>query len=431
MANKIRVFICYRKILSQKENGQIIRQKNTEAEILNYILDQSGSFDPWIDSAELAAGMKWETEIYRQLLASDVVLVLIGPGTSESEWVKREIALATALGISITPIGFDLSDEQMANEAKALSINDLQWIVTRNVHLSRANALLAEIKTSLEEASRATRERQRTTLEELWNRRKPFKPKARDIQKVATYKLFRNEPRILLHVASGDMMKIKNVDVFVNSENDYMQMARFFEARTISSMLRRRGAYVANGRYQDTVQQELDWHLRNHGRPVQAADAFATSAGGPHSELAKVNKARAIIHVAAVQAVDAEARVVPYKEPHQIETAVRSALTQLATLNEADGVFSPPGTDQRSDQEVRAKAGLGKLRSIVFPLLGTGQGGAKTDEVIEPIIDSLIGYLSDYDNLDLRDTLQEVYLSAFSEDDVSIVNAALNKRLSS
>lgn len=421
MANKIRVFICYRKKLLYEEDGQLIRQDNTHAEILHDILRKSESYDPWVDEQKLAAGMKWETKIYSQLLASDVLLVLVRPGTSESPWVQREIALATALGISIVPIGFDLSDEQMTHEVKELSINDLHWMITRNVRLNRSDALLAEIRIPLEEASLATRERQRTTLGELWNRRNPLKVKARDSQKAASYRMFTDEPQVLLHVASGDMMRIKNVDVFVNSENDYMQMARFFESRTISSMLRRRGARVVNGHYQDTIQQELDWHLRDRGRPVQAAEAFVTSAGGPSSELAKVNKVRVIIHVAAVQAVDAENRVVPYKEPHQIEASVRATLAQLAALNDADGVFSPPNTEQRFDQEARAKAGSGRLRSIAFPLLGTGQGGAKTSEVIEPIIDSLIGYLSDQDNIDLRRTLHEVYLSAFNEDDMRLV----------
>jgi O-acetyl-ADP-ribose deacetylase (regulator of RNase III) len=426
MASKIQVFICYRKILSYQENGQIIRQKNTEAETLHEILKKSGNYDPWVDTSSIP-GMEWETTIYKELLKSDVLLVLIGPGTSESPWVQREIALATALGITIVPIG--LSDKQMTNEAKGLSIDSLQWTITKNIRWSRTDALLAEIETSLKNASAMTRERQRTTLKELWNRQNPLKPKAPDNQKAASYRLLKDDPQVLLHVASGDMMKIKNVDVFVNSENDYMQMARFFESRTISSMLRKRGARVINGRYQDTIQQELDWHLRDRGRPVQAAEVIATSTGGPSSELAKFNKARVIIHVAAVQAVDAVCRVIPYKEPYQIQASVHAMLAQLAALNDVDGVFSPPNTDQRFDQEARAKAGHGRLRSIVFPLLGTGQGGAEVSEVIGPIVESLIGYLSDNDNSDLRDTLSEVYISAFSEDDVSVVKATLNEKL--
>src|SRR5262245_17669791 len=211
MAKKIRVFICYRKVLSHQKNGQLILQKNTEVQILHHILSQGGIYEPWVDSAEIAAGMEWETKIYKELLASDVLLVLIGPSTAQSEWVRREIALATALGISIIPIGFDLSNEEMTEEAKGLSINDLQWMLTKNINASQANALLAEIKIPLEKAFEATRERQKIVFENLWSRRNPVKTKASDNQKAISYRLLKGKSKILLHVASGDMMKIRNV----------------------------------------------------------------------------------------------------------------------------------------------------------------------------------------------------------------------------
>jgi hypothetical protein len=114
----------------------------------------------------------------------------------------------------------------------------------------------------------------------------------------------------------------------------------------VSSIIRRRGARVKAGRYQDTIQQELDWALRDRGRPVHAAEAFATSAGGPDSELARVSKTRAVIHVATVQTVDAESRLIAYKNPQLIESSVRTALAQMAEINRTAGVFSPP--DQTS-----------------------------------------------------------------------------------
>src|ERR1700722_4493289 len=370
MADRIRVFICYKKMLSRQEGEQIYQQKNVEADILQNVLstDARRTYEAWVDNAMLTAGMQWETEIYRQLLASDVLVVLVGPGTSKSEWVRREIALANALGISIVPVGFDLSDEQMIEETKGLSISDLQWIVTRNIKFGRGAALLAELDVDLRRAAAATRERQRLTLDALWRRRVPTRKKAADNQQVRSFDLITEPQRVSLHVASGDISKVRNVDVIVNSENDYMQMARFFETRTVSSILRRRGARVKNGRYQDTIQQELDWQLRERGRPVQAAEVFPTSAGGPDSDLARVNKARAILHVAAVQAVDAESRVIPYKHPQQIEAFVHAALSVVKELNRLSGVFSPPDSDQRAEQERLAAIGKGQLESIVFPL---------------------------------------------------------------
>ena len=429
MADKTRVFICYKKVLSRDDNGQRVQQKNTEAEIFHYLMSQHGAYEAWVDNARIAAGMKWETEIYRQILQSDVLVVLVGPGTSESDWVRREIALANALGISVVPVGFDLSEEQMAAEARALSIGHLQWAITQNIRLNRGRALLAELDEALRKAAAATRERQRDTLNAMWSRRKVSRIKAADNQWAASFHLTSAAESTVIHVASGDLSKVRNVDVFVNPENDYMQMARFFESHTVSSVLRRRGATIKNGLYQDTIQRELDWQLRERGRPVQAAEVFATSAGGPGSELAKVNKARVILHVAAVQAVDAESRVIPYKHPHQIEASVRGVLSAVADLNQLKGVFSPPGTDQRAEQERLAELGRGRLQSIIFPLFGTGQGGAEPEEVIVPMLDGLLEFLADADNHVFAQELSEVYVSAYGKRDVESVISTLAERL--
>lgn len=429
MTDRVRIFICYKKILEYQESGQRVIQKNTDAAILHYLLSNHGMYEPWVDNARLAAGMKWETEIYRQLLTSDIVVVLVGPGTSKSEWVRREIAFANAFGISVVPVGSGLTEEQMIEETKALSISDLQWIITRNIQLNEGPALLAELDGALRSAFAATKERQRITLDELWKRRAPTRKKAPDIQRAASFELTPRPRRIALHVTSGDIAKIRNIDAVVNSENDYMQMARFFESHTVSSILRRRGARVKNGLYQDTIQQELDWQLRERGRPVLASEVFATSAGGPDSDLARVNKARVVLHVAAVQAVDADSRVIPYKHPQQIEASVRTVLSTLAEVNQLSGVFSPPGTDQRLEQERLAAHGDGRLRSLIFPLLGTGEGGADTTEVIDPMIDGLISFFSDADNQALAETLQDVYICAYTQEDVETVIAGIERRL--
>ena len=130
MAIKTKVFICYKKVLA----GGI---PNKEADTLSYILNSDQQiFESWVDDARLSAGMAWETEIYRQLLVSDVLLVLIGKGTAESQWVRREIALATALGIAIVPLGFDMTIDEMIKETKDLEIYHLQGKVTKNIAMN-------------------------------------------------------------------------------------------------------------------------------------------------------------------------------------------------------------------------------------------------------------------------------------------------------
>ena len=425
----IKVFICYKKILSRERDGKIVEQKNTEASILHYILGMDeGLFDPWLDESELAAGVAWETEIYKRILESDVLLVLIGQGTSKSPWVQREIALATALGISILPLGFDLTWDELDSEMKALNIDHLQGKITHNIKLQTVKPLLSELRDDLVKASHRTKEEQDKTLSSVLARRNPPAPKAPDNQKAATYVLEINGRKFNIHIAGGDISKVKNIDVLVNSENDYMQMARFFESRTVSSILRRRGARVRDGKYEDTIQHELDWQLRDRGRPAQAAEVFVTSAGGLGSELASINKARYILHVAAVQAVAAEGKVIPYKQPYQIEACVRNCLSKMKEINSSKGVISPPDSEQRKVQELLVAEGKSDIKSIIFPLFGTGLGGSPTKEVLEPMLSGLIGFLEDEDNKDLANVLDDIYISAFQKQDVEDVKQIMQEK---
>jgi TIR domain len=369
------VFVCYKKVLIREREGKTVEQIDSKAGILHYWLKQDAHYLPWMDEAELGAGMIWEAEIYRKILISDVLLVLIGSGTSKSQWVQREIALAHALGIAIVPLGVDLSPDEMLTELKALDLQHFQGKITHNINLQAGEPLLAELRVDLLNAAERTKMQQEETLRGLLTRRIVKPQKAGDNKSTATFVLARGHVALNLHVASGDISKMRGIDAFVNSENDYMQMARFFESKTVSATLRRMGARIRDGRYDDAIQHELDFQLRDRGRPVQYSEVFVTSSGGPVSVLAKENKARYILHVAAVQAVPAEGGVIPFKQPFQIEACVRSVLDKIVELNQNQGMVSPPGSEQRIEQELRAANGDGEIRSVIFPLFGTGQGG--------------------------------------------------------
>ena len=124
---------------------------------------------------------------------------------------------------------------------------------------------------------------------------------------------------------------------------------------------------------------------------MQSGEVFATSAGGPGSHLARVNKAKYIIHVAAVQAVLASRTVIPYNQPDQIENCVRGSLAKFAEINVLKGVISPADTEQHQHQKTLAEAGRGTVQSILFPLFGTGQGGLGTGAVLGPMFSGMEG----------------------------------------
>lgn len=424
MSRPITVFICHKKTIKSGTNAT--------ASFLHAILQMySDEYDAWIDESEIRTGMEWETEIYNRLLVSDVLVVAIGPGTSESEWVKREIALARALGIAVFPVGYDMTKDEFGNELRALSIGHIQGRLTSNIRIPHRDALLAEIGGGLKLAAHTTAEQQKTVLAPLLSRRNPEVPKARDQQRAFSISGRFGQATIDVHVAAGDFTRTKGIDILVNSENDYMQMARFFESRTVSSLLRRHGARIDdNGKYVDAIQQELDLQLGNRGRPVLAGEVFVTSTGVPHSRLATDNKSRYIFHVAAVQAIDAQAQVVPFSQPDQIEDCMRACFKKLRELNEANGIVSPPGTLQRAEQEEVAQNGNAVAKTILFPLFGTGQGGSSTADAIGHMLESMCRFLSDPDNADLANEVTDIFFSAFREPDVECVKQALTARFS-
>jgi O-acetyl-ADP-ribose deacetylase (regulator of RNase III) len=431
MSGPIAIFICYKKLSQQKQGRTILQRENLKAGILHAILQRDRErYDPWIDNLRLPPGIVWEMAIYRRILVTDVLIALISHGTSESPWVRREIALAKALGITIVPLGVDLKLDELNEELKKLEIADLQGKVLDDVREDAADIVLSDLRVALETARDKTRAQQGAELRDLLARLVPAPPpKAPDKQRAASFDLEVGRRSIKLHVASGDLAKVKGIDVLVNSENDYMQMARFFEGRSVSSMLRRRGAHTEDGRYRDTIQQELDWQIGNRARPVAPAEVFATSAGHPQSKLARENRCRYIFHVAAVEASEAILGVLPYKQDEQIEDCAKGSLAKLAEINRLKGVISQPGTAQRAEQEKLAREGKGIARSIMFPLFGTGQGGKAAAEVVLLMLDGIIGFLDDPDNAELCGVLTDIYLSVYRKTDVNDVVTLLQERV--
>jgi O-acetyl-ADP-ribose deacetylase (regulator of RNase III) len=425
MTTPITIFICYKKVLQRKEDGKIIERQNDKAEILSYLLKQispnqpASDYNVWIDQSELGAGVAWETEIYKKIMSSDVLLVLVGPGTHESEWVKREIALANALGVAVVPIGSGLSTDELANELKGLGIEHIQGKITQNIRLSsdQGAALRNELRPDLLKAATRTKVQQDLMLNELLKQRSSGDPKAPDIQQAASFELKGADKKINVYVASGDISKVRGIDVLVNSENDYMQMARFFESRTVSSVLRRLGARIRDGKYEDTIQQELDQQLQllYRGRPLQAGEVIATSCGGPNSKLATEIRARYILHVAAVQAVAAKGTVIPYSQPDQIEDCVRASLQEVVKINQANGVISPKDSAQRAEQERLAAQGRGQVSSIIFPIFGSGHGGSPVIDILPHMYSAMDDFFSDGGHP--SSNLQSIYISAYTKKD--------------
>ena len=166
------------------------------------------------------------------------------------------------------------------------------------------------------------------------------------------FKLPRIGPRRRIGLLSGDLRYVsEKIDLWVNSENTNMQMARFFD-KAGSAVIRYFGAErdVAGQVTRDVIADELAQKMGPY-RSVPPGTVIATGSG----QLAGKFGVRQVLHVAAVQG-DLGGGYAPVKD---IATCV-------------DGVLS------RADEIAEFKP-----NSILLPLMGTGSGELDSSAVMK------------------------------------------------
>jgi O-acetyl-ADP-ribose deacetylase (regulator of RNase III) len=191
-------------------------------------------------------------------------------------------------------------------------------------------------------------------------------------------------------IVTGDLRNVDFVDIWVNSENVDMQMSRFHE-KSVSGLIRYEGAdrdhagRVTNDRVADELTRKVLGQT-----PVTAGTAIATSAGN----LTETNRVRHIIHSAAVQGEPGTG----YRQVRGLERCVREVLRVAEQL----------GDDQQP-------------RSIIFPLLGTGAGGAEPGATARTLIGAVIDYLRTRQERRIR----TVFFLAYTDRELSACQDAL------
>jgi O-acetyl-ADP-ribose deacetylase (regulator of RNase III) len=197
----------------------------------------------------------------------------------------------------------------------------------------------------------------------------------------------RDRPDRQIVIITGDIRERRDIDVWVNSENTNMQMARFYE-RALSAIIRYEGARKDDQGeiVEDTIAIEL--RQATNGREFVRPGAIYVTGSG---ELAQTRGVKKIFHAAAVTGVPGGG----YVAIHEVERIVTTAL-------------------ERMDRD-------GNLRSIAFPMLGTGVGGADVTVVGPGMVNESINYF-------LRtpgSQVQSVYLMAWNYRDLDACRKAL------
>jgi O-acetyl-ADP-ribose deacetylase (regulator of RNase III) len=192
---------------------------------------------------------------------------------------------------------------------------------------------------------------------------------------------------------TGDIRNVKGIDVWVNSENTNMQMARFFDAG-VSGVIRYLGAERdEEGQVKDTIALELAKKVPTHGR-LDAAEVFVTSPG----LLAKTHGVKRLFHVASVEG---DVGGLGYRPIVNVERCVMRALE----VADSDQFKSDP------------------VRTILFPLLATGAAKADRRLTARTLLETAVDYFKQ--NEDSR--VETAYFICHREDQLKSCQDFLQK----
>ena len=181
---------------------------------------------------------------------------------------------------------------------------------------------------------------------------------------------------------TGNIKNINHVDVWVNSENTNMQMARHYEL-SISATIRYEGAAKNENGYvvDDLITKDLRKVTR--GRDCLPGNIIVTTAG----ELERSNNVKKIFHAAAVIGEPGSG----YRPIHNVAQCVRNAL-------------------RKADSEELAPL---ELHSILFPLMGTGTTRSGAQEMADKLIDAALEYVKQ----NPQSRINKIYFLAYTEQD--------------
>ena len=195
-----------------------------------------------------------------------------------------------------------------------------------------------------------------------------IEPEGKPLEATQFYEYrLKDKDDIAIGLVTGDIQNVTGVDVWVNSENTNMQMARPFE-NSISGVIRYLGAEKdeENGQIsKDTMVDELQKKMNNR-TSVDPATVLVTMSGA----MKKSHGVERIFHVAANYGQVGQG----YIPIDNVANCIVNALNALKECGDA--------------QE-------GKLRSILFPLMATrSRREGVLEDRVRPLLNAAIVYLT-------------------------------------
>jgi nudix-type nucleoside diphosphatase (YffH/AdpP family) len=208
-----------------------------------------------------------------------------------------------------------------------------------------------------------------------------------------------NQPGTFIGYHTGPINGVKDVDLWVNSENEDMIMDRYI-GRSISANIRWLGADrdTAGNLTEDLINNELEGLVRKQS-PVRIGTVIETDPGN----LSQTHRVHAVLHVATVRGAGAGQGV--KADVEDLARCTKNVLTKADERNRRYAFFKKFGC-------IRSVFGLHISESIVIPMIGGGDGGLKVEDIAPKLFTAAAEYFRDFPET----TLREVYFLAFTDD---------------
>ena len=353
----------------------------------------------FIASRSIRPGDDFAREVFESLRHCSILLAVIGPhwlsfrststfpGLSDDiDWVVREIAEAFTLGIRVIPVLIE--DAELPDEANLPA--DIATLARCQYLRLRHYSIETDITQLIDELNRIvpTLAQHRLGANTLMGL---------SIPQNDTREAFNAEGLIFqvagaphspcrIGVIPGSIRRVRCADIWVNSENTDMEMARFTEF-SISGIIRYWGARRDEmGRVTaDCIADELAAKVGRR-RPVAPGTVIVTTAGA----LTESNNVRHIVHVAAVHGEPGAG----FRQVQNIGWCVTNALIEAERLADRDD----------------------HIRTILIPLLGTGVAGANIESTVRAMLDAALDHLIARPNTSLR----AIYFLAYRNTELAV-----------
>lgn len=360
------------------------KKSNAIGAELGEFLSVDEGHEVFFDKAYLQGGMTWQEEIITELLSSDVVIVILNKGTAESHWVQREIDMARAQNISILPVTLHEEITEIEDALERFDLHSTQFVHLELLGKNAIDTTYQKIAERIVPLGKETIANQQDMVDAWQLRRNPPKiiPKKTPSSRKSHAVLFTHPDahNLTFAIATGDASRLKDYEVLVNTENNYMQMARFYQTNTLSYGIRRNGAYMdGEVLLEDTIQNELYDNAFRRGLPVPARTVLATSAGHPKSIMRRQTDYRYVLHAAAVRF---DYDKTPANQPvSNIAQLIENCLNRVDRIDDDNGEILG-----KSGVIVAGNKNYKPLKSILFPAFGAGEGGKPYKRAVEDII---------------------------------------------